>query len=131
MAREWATVPTVPGLTSEIWEHERGCFEEEGADEAKCEGKHGIDRQTISPYDIAMRTIIDLPPEQIRALDGYRKKQGISRAEAVRRAVASFLPAKPGKQFDFRKDPAFGSSRDFRKEDSVELVRRLRKEWER
>jgi hypothetical protein len=78
-----------------------------------------------------MRTIVDLPPEQIKALDGYRKKQGISRAEAVRRAVASFLPPKPGKRFDFRKDPAFGSSGGLRKEDSVELVRRLREEWER
>jgi hypothetical protein len=77
-----------------------------------------------------MRTIVDLPPEQIKALDGYRKKEGISRAEAVRRAVASFLPPKPGRRFDFRKDPAFGSSRDLRNEDSVEVVRRLREEWE-
>lgn len=78
-----------------------------------------------------MRTIIDLPPEQIKALDGYGKRQGISRAEAVRRAVACFLPPKLGKRLDFRKDPAFGSSRAIRKEDSVELVRRLREEWER
>jgi len=78
-----------------------------------------------------MRTIIDLPPDQIKALDGYGKKEGISRAEAVRRAVASFLPPKPGKRFDFRKHPAFGSSREFRKQDSVELVRSLREEWSR
>ena len=78
-----------------------------------------------------MRTIVDLPAEQIKALDGYRKKEGISRAEAVRRAVASFLPAKPGKKFDFRNHPAFGSSKRFRKEDSVEVVRRLRTEWDR
>jgi hypothetical protein len=78
-----------------------------------------------------MRTIVDLPPEQIKALDGYRKREGISRAEAVRRAVACFLPPSQGKRFDFRKDPAFGSSKDFQKEDSVGLVRRLREEWER
>ncbi len=77
-----------------------------------------------------MRTIVDLPEDQIEALDGYRKKEGISRAEAVRRAVASFLPAKPAKKFDFRTHTAFGSSKSFRKEDSVDLVRRLRKEWE-
>jgi hypothetical protein len=78
-----------------------------------------------------MRTIIDLPPDQIKALDGYRKREGISRAEAVRRAVASFLPPNPGRHFDFRKHPAFGSSKGSRKQDSVELVRGLRKEWER
>ena len=35
-----------------------------------------------------MRTIVDLPDEQIRALDAYSKKHGVSRAEAVRRAIA-------------------------------------------
>lgn len=77
-----------------------------------------------------MRTIVDLPKGQIEALDRYRKMEGISRAEAVRRAVASFLPPKPKRNFDFRTHPAFGSSRAFREEDSVKLVRRLRKEWE-
>ena len=91
----------------------------------------GLDCRALSLYVIIMRTIVDLPQAQIKALDGYRKKEGISRAEAVRRAVASFLPPNLGKRFDFRKDPAFGSSKGFRKEDSVELVRRLREEWER
>jgi Ribbon-helix-helix protein, copG family len=76
-----------------------------------------------------MRTIIDLPEEQIKALDRYRKKERISRAEAVRRAVAAFLPVKRQTTFDFRGHPAFGSSKSLRKEDSVELVRRLRREW--
>lgn len=43
-----------------------------------------------------MRTIADLPEEQIRALDAYSKKYGVSRAEAVRRAVANFLPRRHG-----------------------------------
>ena len=93
--------------------------------------RRAVDRLTISPYDDAMRTIVDFPSEQIKALDGYRKKEGISRAEAVRRAVASFLPPKPGKRFDFRKDPAFGSSKGSLKQDSAELVRALREEWTR
>jgi ribbon-helix-helix CopG family protein len=76
-----------------------------------------------------MRTVIDLPAEQIKALDSYRKKERISRAEAVRRAVAAFLPVKRQTRFDFRGHPAFGSSKSFRKEDSVQLVRRLRQEW--
>ena len=77
-----------------------------------------------------MRTIVDLPEEQIKALDTYRKLHRISRAEAVRRAVAAFIPAKSHKKVDFRSHPAFGSSKSFRKEDSVELIRRLRDQWE-
>jgi metal-responsive CopG/Arc/MetJ family transcriptional regulator len=77
-----------------------------------------------------MRTIVDLPDEQIKALDAYRKLHRISRAEAVRRAVAAFIPAESHKKVDFRRHPAFGSSKTFRKEDSVELVRRLRDQWE-
>lgn len=76
-----------------------------------------------------MRTIVDLPEKQIKALDLYRKKEGISRAEAVRRAVAAFVPALERKRIDFTAHPAFGSSKKFRKEDSVTTVRRLREEW--
>jgi hypothetical protein len=47
----------------------------------------------------------------------------------VRRAVAAFLPVKRQTRFDFRGHPAFGSSKSFRKEDSAQLVRRLRQEW--
>jgi|ERR1700736_4707667 hypothetical protein len=42
-----------------------------------------IDAGTLSLDDIVMRTIVDLPDEQIRALDSYSKKHGVSRAEAV------------------------------------------------
>ena len=77
-----------------------------------------------------MITIVDLRTEQIKALDGYRRKAGVSRVEVVRRAIASFLPLKPAKGFDLRKHPAFGSSKAFRETDSVEAVGRLREEWE-
>ncbi len=76
-----------------------------------------------------MRTIIDLPQTQIKALDLYRKREGISRAEAVRRAVEAFIPAGRKDNFDFAAHPAFGSSKRYRKEDSVKTVRRLREEW--
>lgn len=76
-----------------------------------------------------MRTIIDLHEAQIKALDSYRKKEGISRAEAVRRAVEAFVPRRPKGGFDFAAHPAFGSSKRYRKEDSVKTVRRLREEW--
>ena len=88
-----------------------------------------FDNRTLSLDDDAMRTIVDLPPEQIEALDGYRKKEGISRAEAVRRAIASFLPPKPAKRYDFSKDPAFGSSKGCHKEE-IDQLRRMREEWE-
>lgn len=88
-----------------------------------------LDPEVISLDDDGVRTIVDLPEAQIKALDTYRKKHGISRAEAVRRAVAAFFPAIPHQKMDFRRDPAFGSSKAFRKEDSVKLVRRLRDEW--
>ena len=83
----------------------------------------------ISHDDDAVRTTIDLPEEQIKALDAYRKRHGISRAEAVRRAVAAFVPPKADKRTDFRMHPAFGSSKSVREGDSVDLVRRLRDEW--
>jgi hypothetical protein len=76
-----------------------------------------------------MRTIVDLPESQIEALDRYRKREGISRAEALRRAVAAFVPDAGKKKIDFAAHPAFGSSKRFRKEDSVLTVRRLREEW--
>lgn len=80
-------------------------------------------------HDDAMRTIIDLPADQIEALDNYRQREGVSRAEAVRRAVAAFIPTKQRRNPDLKAHAAFGSSQRHRKEDSVVTVRRLREEW--
>jgi hypothetical protein len=76
-----------------------------------------------------MRTIVDLPDEQIRALDSYSKKHGVSRAEAVRRAVAMFLPRRRQQRLDFRNHPAFGSwkSRDI---DPADYQAKMRAEWD-
>ena len=41
------------------------------------------------------RTIIDLPAAQLRDLDAHCRSLGISRAEAVRRAIQSFLRESP------------------------------------
>jgi metal-responsive CopG/Arc/MetJ family transcriptional regulator len=38
-----------------------------------------------------MRTIIELPEEQLTGLDSWCRREGISRAEAIRRAVAAML----------------------------------------
>jgi len=88
-----------------------------------------LDPQTLSCNDIVVRTIVDLPVEQIRALDAYGKKHGISRAETVRRAVAMFLPKRRPRKLDFRNHPAFGAWRD-RDVDAVEYQRKLRAEWD-
>ena len=50
-----------------------------------------------------MRTIIDLPAEQVESLDEWCRREGVSRAEAVRRAVAEHL----------RKHPTGGAKRAF------------------
>jgi hypothetical protein len=49
----------------------------------------------ISGDDIIMRIIVDLPEEQIRKLTLFCRREKISRAEAIRRAVARFLRASP------------------------------------
>ena len=80
-----------------------------------------------------MRTIVDLPKEQIEALDTYAKSKGISRAAAVREAVSTYLPEKKKKKRDlnyWRNHPAFGSEKMPRGFDSVEYVRKLRAEWD-
>ena len=41
-------------------------------------------------YDDTMRTIVDLPEELLAKLDALREREGISRAEAVRRAVRAY-----------------------------------------
>ena len=77
-----------------------------------------------------MRTIVDLPKEQIKALDTYAKSKGISRAAVMREAVASYLPAKKKKKIDWLKHPSFGSEKMPKGFDSVEYVRKLRAEWD-
>jgi Arc/MetJ-type ribon-helix-helix transcriptional regulator len=42
-------------------------------------------------YDDVMRTIIELPNEQLDELDALCEREGISRAEAVRRSVQQYL----------------------------------------
>jgi Ribbon-helix-helix protein, copG family len=50
-----------------------------------------VDCAMITRDDITVRTIVDLPEEQIRKLILICRREGISRAEAVRRAVDRFL----------------------------------------
>jgi hypothetical protein len=75
--------------------------------------------------DVIMRTIIDLTTEQADALAKLCQAEGISRAEAVRRALDAMLA---GKHLE-GKDRAFGAWRP--RGDSRKVVEKLRKEWDR
>jgi hypothetical protein len=75
-------------------------------------------------YDDVMRTIIDLPEDQLEALDAVCRRDEISRAEAIRRAVAAMIRLRPAAE----REGAFGLWRG-RREDAVAYQRRLRREW--
>jgi hypothetical protein len=72
-----------------------------------------------------MRTIIDLPEEQLAALDAWCGRDGISRAEGVRRAVAAYVRQVRASA----PDPAFGLWRG-RVPDGLTYQRRARSEWD-
>lgn len=72
-----------------------------------------------------MRTIVELPNEQIEALDGICRRDGISRAEAVRQAV-SLLMRDRGTS---RSGLAFGIWQGRRTADGLAYQEKLRREW--
>ncbi len=75
-------------------------------------------------YDDAVRTIIELPQDQLDALDGICRRERISRAEAIRRAVALLVRQRqPGLD-----GGAFGLWRE-RSRDGLDYQQRLRREW--
>jgi metal-responsive CopG/Arc/MetJ family transcriptional regulator len=78
----------------------------------------------MTAYDDVMRTIIELPEDQIRDLAELCRRERISRAEAIRRAVAEY--ARRRNAGDARK--AFGLWRA-RRRDGLAYERRLRREW--
>ena len=84
-----------------------------------------VDSAMITRDDITVRTIVDLPQEQIRKLILICRREGISRAEAVRRAVDRFL--RGSGTSDLR--PFFGASKT---RGSVSRhVTKLRREWKK
>jgi hypothetical protein len=72
-----------------------------------------------------MRTIIELPAEQVESLDEWCRHEGVSRAEAVRRAVAEHLR----KHHAGGTQRAFGIWRDI-PEDGLAYQERMRGEWD-
>ena len=73
---------------------------------------------------VIMRTIIQLPDEQAEQLAEVSRNQGISRAEAVRRALARYLEEHRQR----RREDVFGMWSG-RREDGLAYERRLRQEW--
>ncbi len=70
----------------------------------------------------SVRTVIDLPEEQVTRLDAVCRRDGISRAQAVRRAVAAYLDSHQAE------DEAFGVWRE-RDLDGLKYERKARGEW--
>jgi len=73
-----------------------------------------------------MRTIIDIPPHIIDQIDALARQEKISRAEAVRRAMAEYLE----KRGRVRPDAAFGIWKS-RGIDPLAYEDALRGEWSR
>ncbi len=71
-----------------------------------------------------MRAIIELPEEQVRQLADVCRRENVSRAEVIRRAIASYLDER---HLSDRED-AFGIWRD-RNVDGLRYERGLRREW--
>jgi len=75
--------------------------------------------------DGIMRTIIELPGDQVEALDALCRRDRISRAEAIRRAVAMLVRSEGA----LASGAAFGIWRDCR-EDGLAYQERMRAdEW--
>ena len=70
-----------------------------------------------------MRTLVEIPDDQIQVLDTICKSERISRAEAIRSAISIFITKKANIEFD----RAIGSWKDV-EIDSVELQRSLRED---
>jgi metal-responsive CopG/Arc/MetJ family transcriptional regulator len=73
-----------------------------------------------------MRTLIDLPQTLLNEIDALARREEISRAEAVRRAVARYVAELSAP----RQDAAFGIWKS-RRLDALDYEDSLRDEWRR
>jgi hypothetical protein len=77
-----------------------------------------------SSRSLLLRAIISLSQEQLAQLAAIGHREGVSRAELIRRAVAAFLRGKES----VRQHDAFGLWAD-RDEDGLAYQLRQREEW--
>lgn len=73
-----------------------------------------------------MRTLVDIPDDQLKALTKLAEREKVSRAALVRKAVADLLASKRQADDDAI-DAAFGIRPDM--EDGLAYQERLRSEW--
>ncbi|WP_018862257.1 MULTISPECIES: CopG family transcriptional regulator [unclassified Thioalkalivibrio] len=73
-----------------------------------------------------MRTIVDIPEQELRAIKALARREKISQTEAIRRAVRSYLKDHPPPGQDA---PAFGIWGQ--RQDGVEYQEARRDEWSR
>jgi metal-responsive CopG/Arc/MetJ family transcriptional regulator len=73
-----------------------------------------------------MRTLVDIPQNLLEEIDSLAKREDISRAEAVRRAIADYVaaksPSRPGAAFGIWKSKRI---------DALDYEDSLRGEWHR
>jgi len=74
-----------------------------------------------------MRTIVDIPDEQLKRLSAFCRREHLSRAEAVRRAVQMLLEVEKTTSDGFKN--AFGIWKH-KKLDGRKMVEIFRQEWE-
>ncbi len=77
-------------------------------------------------YDVLMRTIIDIPDEDIQELKRIQEKRSVSRAELIRCAIAELVRCQ--RQVSITGRPGFGAWKRH-KEDGVTYQQRVRSEW--
>jgi metal-responsive CopG/Arc/MetJ family transcriptional regulator len=80
----------------------------------------------ITVYDDTMRTIIELPDEQVEALGNLSAQEKVSRAEIIRRAVSNYIREKQSG----KGRSAFGLWKK-KKVNALKYESRLRAEWEK
>jgi hypothetical protein len=76
-----------------------------------------------------VRMIVSLPERDKKWLEQSGRRQGVSAAEVVRRAVACLRDAEPASQFQGTVRACAGRWKSVR-QDSQKYVDDLRKEWE-
>lgn len=77
-----------------------------------------------------MRTLVDLPEQDLRQLSELSKERKVSRAHLVRCAVAKYLEEEIKENKNDTLDKLFGVWKD-RNIDGLEYQEQMRKEWDR
>lgn len=88
------------------------------------EAKNHHTRYMMTIYNKVVRTIVDLPEDKLRELSELGKREGVSRAELIRRAVAEYLERQTASEMA----NAFGLWKD-EPVDGLDYEERLRSEW--